>query len=103
MHMATDRAFIEYAAEQLKGLGFVSFRKMFGEYMIYIDAKPIFLVCDNTVFVKMVPELQSVLQNHETGYPYPGAKLHFVVDIDDDDLLKEIVTIAIPLINLKKR
>ncbi len=101
--MATDRAFIEYAAEQLKGLGLVSFRKMFGEYMIYIDAKPIFLVCDNTVFVKMVPELQSTLKNYETGYPYPGAKLHFVVDIDDDDLLKEIVTIAIPLIGLKKR
>ena len=27
-------------------------RKMFGEYMAYLNEKPVLLVCDNTVFVK---------------------------------------------------
>ncbi|MGN0560765.1 MAG: hypothetical protein ACI4K8_06895 [Candidatus Fimenecus sp.] len=25
---------------------------MFGEYMVYVNDKPILMVCDNTVFVK---------------------------------------------------
>jgi TfoX/Sxy family transcriptional regulator of competence genes len=100
--MATDRQFIEFAAEQLKGLGTISYRKMFGEYMIYIDAKPIFLVCDDTVFVKMHEELRALLVDNDAAYPYPGAKLHYVIDIEDEELLREIVMVALPLVKLKK-
>jgi TfoX/Sxy family transcriptional regulator of competence genes len=76
---------------------------MFGEYMIYVDAKPIFLVCDNAVFVKMHPELQPLIGTNDTAYPYPGAKLHYLIDIDDIDLLREIVKVILPLVKLKKR
>ncbi|MCI6817904.1 MAG: transcriptional regulator, partial [Clostridium sp.] len=50
--MATSIEFIEYVCEQVSGIGIVRYRKMFGEYMVYINDKPILLVCDNTVFVK---------------------------------------------------
>jgi len=101
--MATDKEFIEYVAEQLRDYFVVTYKKMFGEYMIYIDAKPVLLVCDNTVFVKMHEVLKALLEKNDTGYPYPGAKLHYVVDVDDGELLKDIVNTILPIILLKKR
>ena len=61
--MATSIEFIEYVCEQVSGIGIVRYRKMFGEYMVYINDKPILLVCDNTVFVKeleCIKELMNV-------------------------------------------
>ena len=103
MNMATDKQFIEYAADQLRDLGVVTYKKMFGEYMIYIDTKPILLVCDNAVYIKMHEALKPLLASSETGYPYPGAKLHYLVDIDDGQVLEEVVKLALPLISVKKR
>ena len=52
MLMATDIGFIEYVSEQIEGGGEIHSRKMFGEYMVYINNKPLLLVCDNTVYIK---------------------------------------------------
>jgi DNA helicase-2/ATP-dependent DNA helicase PcrA len=38
-------------------VGAVRYKKMFGEYMVYVNEKPILLVCDNTVFVKILDRL----------------------------------------------
>ena len=53
--MATTKDYIEYVCERLHGAGGLRYRKMFGEYMVYVNDKPVLLVCDNTVFVKIVP------------------------------------------------
>ena len=87
--MATSAEYIEYAAERVKQCGIseeIRFRKMFGEYMLYAADRPVLLVCDDTVFVKMLPELESVFGGRavQKGVPYPGAKEHFILDIDDD-------------------
>jgi len=50
--MATSENFIKYVCEKLEGIGEIRYRKMFGEYMIYINENPIITVCDDTVFVK---------------------------------------------------
>ena len=50
--MATSKEYIEFVCEQLEGIENVTYKKMFGEYMVYVNAKPIFIVCDNTVTVK---------------------------------------------------
>ncbi len=42
--MATSEEFIYYVCEQLKGIGTIRYKKMFGEYMVYINEKPIVLV-----------------------------------------------------------
>ena len=59
--MATSEDYIEFVCGQLAGAGAVRRRKMFGEYMVYVNGKPLLLVCDNTVFVKMLPALSAVL------------------------------------------
>ena len=48
--MATDASFIEYVREQA-GLGDrLGYRKMFGEYALYVDGLVVALVCDDQVF-----------------------------------------------------
>ena len=54
--MATSADYIDYVMDLLFEIRVeLRFRKMFGEYCIYANDKPVMLVCDNTVFIKMLP------------------------------------------------
>ena len=72
--MATSKDYIEFVCEQLEGIENVTCRKMFGEYMVYVNGKPLLLVCDNTVMVKKAPELAALMQDAPDAVPYEGAK-----------------------------
>lgn len=100
--MATTKDFIEYVCEQIAGAGAIRYRKMFGEYMVYVNDKPVLLVCDNTVFVKKLEELKGIMANSATGSPYEGAKEHYVLDIDNADFSKEVIAIIEPLTPVPK-
>lgn len=89
--MATTIDYIEYVCEQLAGVGAVRYRKMFGEYMVYVNDKPLLLVCDNTVFVKILPELAERMAGAETALPYEGAKPHYILDIEDRALTLAVI------------
>lgn len=91
--MATSLAYIEFVCEQIQSFGDVRYRKMFGEYMAYLNEKPILLVCDNTVFVKKLAEIDALMQNAECGFPYDGAKEHYALDIENADLLSRLIPI----------
>jgi TfoX/Sxy family transcriptional regulator of competence genes len=91
--MATTLDYIEYVCGQIEGTGAVRHKKMFGDYMVYVNDKPVLLVCDNTVFVKMLPELAALLQGADKGFPYDGAKEHYVLDIDRAELARTVVAI----------
>ncbi len=64
---------------------------MFGEYMIYLNEKPVIIVCDNTAFVKKLDCIQELMKKADVGFPYKGAKEHYVLDIDDADFSKEVI------------
>ena len=100
--MATSEGYIEFVCEQLAGTGDVRRRKMFGEYMVYVNDKPLLLVCDNTVFVKILPELAEALSGAETALPYEGGKPHYILDIDDRELVRTVVGILEPITPLPK-
>ncbi|MCL2567406.1 MAG: transcriptional regulator [Alphaproteobacteria bacterium] len=104
--MATDKNFIDYACKQMHEAGDITNKKMFGEYMIYCYAKPIFLVCNNTVFAKMLPEVAEVFLKHErmleTSYPYNGAKEHYIVDIDDKELVLDLAVLLYRILPMPK-
>jgi TfoX/Sxy family transcriptional regulator of competence genes len=91
--MACTPDFIEYICEQIAGTGEIRSKKMFGEYMIYVNDKPVLLVCDNTVFVKQLDCLAAEMKNAPQGVPYPGARPHYILDIDDTALSKKVVRI----------
>ncbi len=89
--MATTQDYIEYVCEQIKNTGEVRYKKMFGEYMVYVNNKPILLVCDNTVFVKMLDCIRELMVLAEIGVPYKGAKVHYILDVDNTDLCERVI------------
>ncbi len=100
--MATTKEYVEYICEQIEGVGIIRYKKMFGEYMVYVDEKPVLLVCDNTVFVKMLEVIKEKMKNAQTGYPYNGAKEHFILDIENEAFSKEIITDLLPVTQIPK-
>ena len=89
--MATSKEYIEFVTESVQGFENVRYKKMFGEYMVYVDEKPVLLVCDNTVFVKMLPEIATLMESAETGFPYDGAKEHYILDIENAPLVSYVI------------
>lgn len=61
--------------------------------MVYVNDKPVLLVCDNTVFVKKLPELKELMSGAECGVPYDGAKEHYIPDIENRELTAKAVEI----------
>lgn len=100
--MATTIDFIDYIYEQIEGVGTLRHRKMFGEYMVYVNDKPILLVCGNTVYVKKLPCIADKMINSEVGIPYEGAKEYYMLDIDDTDFSCEIISILESVTDLPK-
>ena len=100
--MATTVDFIEYVCDQIESLGTVRHKKMFGEYMVYVDDKPILLVCDNTVFVKILPCLDVLMADADKGHPYDGAKEHYVLDVDDRERTRKVIEQLLPVTSVPK-
>ena len=101
--MATTREYADAVCMRLVPFGDVRSRKMFGEYVIYVNEKPIFTVCDNTVFVKKIPEVSSLFENCESGFPYDGAKEHFVLDIENKELSSKVLSTLEKVIPVPKK
>jgi hypothetical protein len=89
--MASSLDFIEFICEQIRATGAIRHKKMFGEYMVYVNEKPLLLVCNNTVYVKILPCLDALMANAERGIPYNGAKEHYILDIEDGVLSCAVV------------
>ena len=101
--MASSPDFVNYICEQLEGLGAVRSRKMFGEYMVYLNDKPVVIICDDRPMVKMLPCLEPLLRDRPTQPPYEGAKDHYLLDPDDRDTLREAVRLAEEVTPLPKK
>ena len=92
--MASDQSYVEYICEQADLAGALSYKKMFGEYALYLKGKVVALVCDNQLFLKPTIEGREILGAVSERPPYPGAKPHFLIgdDIDDREVLRRLLT-----------
>jgi TfoX/Sxy family transcriptional regulator of competence genes len=90
--MASELSFVEYVCEQAQLAGALSYKKMFGEYALYLDSKVVALICENQVFLKPTAEGRALLGDVIEAAPYPGAKpqLRLGDELDDRDLLKRL-------------
>ena len=89
--MATTQEFADKVCRRMAPFGDVRSRKMFGEYMVYINDKPLLLVCDNNVFVKKLPEVGAIIPDAPYGFPYDGAKEHYMLDMGDTELIRRVL------------
>lgn len=101
--MATSTEYIKYVCDQIEGIGIIRYRKMFGEYMVYINEKPILLVCNDTVFIKIKEEIKDLMNNAEKSFPYNGAKEHYILDIEDRNLCYSVLNILETITPLPKK
>ena len=86
--MSTRPEFVQYLLDQLEGLGELRARKMFGDYLIYLNDRPALLVCDGTPFAKPLPCVAELLEDRPTAPPYEGTKAHYVLDPEDRNTLR---------------
>jgi len=81
---------VQFICDQA-GLGDrITYRKMFGEYALYLDGKVVALVCDNQMFLKPTEAGLGYLGKVSEAPPYPGAKNFYLLsaEIEDADVLK---------------
>ena len=105
--MATQKATIDFLMRKLGAPERFTSRAMFGEYALYADAKAVALVCDDRLFVKIVPASESLAAECEQGPPYPGAKPHYVLGEEQwtnvRNLPKILIAVAAALPAPKKK
>lgn len=83
-----------YIIEQASKAGEVNAKKMFGDYCLYCDSKPVGLICDNYLYLKPLKQLEPLLHDSDKQMkpPYDGAKPHYVItDVDDRDYVSLLV------------
>ena len=78
--MATQKETVEFILEKLGDSKLFSARAMFGEYALYAKSKVVALVCDDLLYVKILPVSKGLEKVCEKEDPYPGAKPHYVVE-----------------------
>jgi len=100
--MASTKDYVDYICEHISSYGIVSEKKMFGEYMVYINGKPIILVCNNTPYIKMKEEIKECMEGVETDTPYNGAKPHYILDVEDKDITSKVLPILEQITPLPK-
>jgi TfoX/Sxy family transcriptional regulator of competence genes len=100
--MPTTDDYINYCLDQLRAFSALKVRKMFGECMIYIDQLPAILVCDNTPYIKMHDSVKPLMMDAAVGYPYPGAKLHYILDVDDASQTYQVLQALLPYLSIPK-
>jgi TfoX/Sxy family transcriptional regulator of competence genes len=94
--MASNVGTVQFICDQA-GLGKrLTFRKMFGEYALYLDGKVVALVCDDQLFLKPTPEGRTYLGAAAEAPPYPGAKNFFLLssELEDPDRLSGALRIT---------
>lgn len=80
--MSTEKETVEFILEKIQVENRFATRAMFGEYALYADGKVVALICDNQLYVKVLPASAELENICEQDSPYPGAKLHYLVEED---------------------
>ena len=98
--MVAPADFVDFVCEQVGDAGALRYKKMFGEYLVYVDDEPILLVCDNTVYVKMLPVIDDLMGSADRGSPYEGAKEHYILDIENRGLAVKVIAALLPVVKV---
>jgi TfoX/Sxy family transcriptional regulator of competence genes len=108
MVVASDKEFVMFVCEQLRGAGEISSRRMFGEAAVYFEGKVVGLVFDNQLFVKATEPGRTMIGAPIEAPPFPGASNWFLLaDLDDPDFLADLIrttanALPVPKVKTKK-
>jgi len=90
--MGTSLEFMTYVEDQLKGLSGLRFKKMFGEYGVFMYEKMVGILADDQLFIKPTEIGVFMIEHPLYAPPYPGAKDYFLIDqLEERAWLKELM------------
>lgn len=72
--MASHQHNVDFVVGQIDSIGDVSYKKMFGEYGIYVNGKMVAMLCDDLLFVKPTKSGREYLQEVVGGTALPGCE-----------------------------
>ena len=101
--MACKIDFIEDICETLSPLGEARYRKMMGDYVIYLNDKCVITACDNLAYIKKLDCIADLMKDAETGCPYEGAKEAYILDVSDKRLVRTVLPILWDTLPFPKR
>lgn len=101
--MACSQNYIDFVCSQLRGSGVIRTRKMFGDWCIYVDEKAVILACDEQCYVKKHQAIEDLMQDAQVGFPYDGAKEHYILDIEHSDKAKLVVSRLLEVLPYPKK
>jgi len=91
--MATQKETVDFILSKLRDTKRFTARAMFGEYALYADGAVVALICDDRLFVKILPVSAALEEQCEKGEPYPGAKPHYLVEEGQLSTLPDLASI----------
>jgi DNA transformation protein len=95
--MATQPETMEFILEKLGDAKTFTSRMMFGEYALYANGKPVGFVCDDLLYVKILPESAALEDECEKGHAYPGSKLYYIVEESQLSSLEDLPQLLIDM------
>ena len=101
--MSCSLDFIEFVCHQIEAVGAIRYRKMFGEYMIYANEKTCYYSLRHIAFVKQHKAIETLMAEAEKGYPYEGAKEHYILDVSRADHAAKVVAILAEVLPYPKK
>lgn len=102
--MPSSLEFTKYVCDQIQGAGAISYRKLFGEFAVYCNLKPIFLIIDDRVYVKIHDVSTRYLAHEEQAIPFEGARLHYCLqDVDNREMMTQLAVALEEVTPLPKR
>ncbi|MCQ2070041.1 MAG: TfoX/Sxy family protein [archaeon] len=90
--MPSGQPFLEKTVGIISAVGNVTYRKMMGEYLLYLDGKLFGGIYDDRLLLKKTPSLLGMMPDAEFAIPYEGAKeMVFIPDPEKCEGLAETV------------
>ena len=91
--MASSKDYLLFVLELLRLVPNINYKKMMGEYLLYQDATLFGGIYDDRFLVKKSKSLLN--KGFKEVIPYPGAKEMLLIDIEDEEEIKEIVNLVV--------
>ncbi len=80
--MATGKGTAAFILDQLGHPDRFTVRRMFGEFALYADGKPVAFICDDQLLVKIMAESAALNGKCERIPLFPGSKDYYLVPED---------------------
>lgn len=88
--MASSIDYLNYVLELCREVSGVTYKKMMGEFILYKDGIIFGGIYDNRFLIKKTKSLED--KGLSERNPYPNAKKMYIIDSEDPEEIKDLIT-----------